>query len=536
VNKKTKTDLDALHECTLGAIRVTGLTRLKANETPPDIDCFSVVRGQQLKVIIAVKSRLPVKELVVTAESEFCESITARPIGSVKFPEAATYLPDPVLESTGTDVPANSTESYLLTMPIERQVAVGNHQVVLKFTSTTHKPAEKRFTINVLSLAFNESQELGNNIFWPHWDTLCHYYDIELWSETFWKMAELYLAEMKCGGMNSVMVSIVDDSFRYPLPECYYYLNDYPSMIKWRRNNDGTFSFDYIIYDRYVELNFKHGIDHEIECHAMLPCKCQKPLISYYDERLERQVSHETTYDSPDYIFAMESFLKDFLHHNRERKWADKITICPYDEPQDIESFKAVAELVKRCAPEFKISAAMSREIALEIEDTVDIATVSSVSLTPASCQELITQDFEARWYNCCNPAWGNFLFCCPLIDSYRTSWMTFANGLSGFLRWSIIDWTDNVWDNPAFNWPTGDMHLLYPGKHGPVSSLRWEAYKTGNDDLKIFLAAFATADKPLKHRLKQHLSELGVMTPLAESGWDIHSWREKLFAIAAFN
>lgn len=533
MSKITKTDVSGIDECTFEDIRVSGLIRLKANEKPPDIDSFSAVRGQQLKVIVAVRSRLPVRELIITAENSFLEPTIAIPLGSVKFPEAATYIPDPLRgDATVTNVPANSTESFLLTLPMLKHITDNELQVVLKFTSKTHKLTKKTFTVRVLDLKFDESQTLGNNIFWPHWDTLCRYYNIELWSERFWEMADKYLAEMKCGGMTSVMVSIIDDCFRYPLPECYYYLNDYPSMIKWRRTYAGTFTFDYTIYDQYVELNFKHGIDHEIECHAMLPCKCQKPLLSYYDERLNKQVSYETTYDSPDYIFAMESLLKDFLRHNREHQWEDKITICPYDEPQDIESFKAVAELVKRCAPEFKISAAMSREIALAVEDTVDIATVSSVSLTPVSCQELIMQKIEARWYNCCNPPWGNFLFCSPLIDSYRISWMTFANGLSGFLRWSIIDWTDNVWDTPAFNWPTGDMHLLYPGKHGPLSSLRWEAYKTGNDDLKIFIAAFRTADESLKHKLKQHLDKLGIMAPFTESNCNIHAWREKLFAI----
>ncbi len=43
------------------------------------------------------------------------------------------------------------------------------------------------------------------------------------------------------------------------------------TMIEWTRRRDGTFAFDYRVFDRYVEFASKCGITDAITCYSMIP-------------------------------------------------------------------------------------------------------------------------------------------------------------------------------------------------------------------------------------------------------------------------
>lgn len=59
------------------------------------------------------------------------------------------------------------------------------------------------------------------------------------------------------------------------------------------------------------------------------------------------------------------------------------------------------------------------------------------------------------------------------------------------FLRWSYNDWGDDPYLHPEYTpWPTGDVHFVYPGHKGPVSSLRWEQLREGIQDYELAMLA----------------------------------------------
>lgn len=497
-----KTDVALWRECRLEELKITLLSRVRMNEMPEEQSSMLAVAGTSFSCVAAVRHRLPVKGLrlriVGAVEGR------ANPVLNVVFPEQATLLPDVISGNPEVDVPGNTTQIFLLRFELPANQSPGEYEITVTAESETHSPLTRSFVLQVLPPVQGNVRE-SKVVFWPHWETFCHYLKLELWSEAFWTAAEAYLKEMAAGGMNVIMASICHDPFRYPLPPEYYEFNHYPAMVRWHKD-DGKWHFDYAIYDRYVELNMRLGIDREIECHSLLPCKCQDPVLTYYDEN-GRMVQLETTCDSAKYREAWTAFLTDFVAHNRERGWADKLTICPYDEPQDRESFRSVARLAKSVAPELRITAAITAEKAFELAGTIDIATIHLESDYNSDAVTALRQaGVEVRWYNCCEPAWGNTLFNCSLADSYRIGWMTEAGGYGGYLRWAVIDWPEQVYSNPGFNWPTGDTYLLYPEAAAPVESLRWHAYKQGLQDLKI-IAALPEA--------RELLAEYGIGAPL---------------------
>ncbi|MDD3927262.1 MAG: DUF4091 domain-containing protein [bacterium] len=527
------TDLSIRRTCKLRTGVITGLARHRTDYRPEyqGVPCFKVASGQKLSAVVAVRDRFPIKGLTVNAEIANGLPVSVSALGLLNFPEEATHLPDPLLESGKCDVSANSTMTYILQMMIPEDTSPGRYRGSAHILADSHEGMDLEFDVDILPGTLRSTPYAPKINFWPNWTVFCRTYDLELWSTEFWSLAEKFLAELATGGMNVITVAVLEDAFRYPLPPEYYHMNAWPSMIRWIRHADGNYRFDYDIYDRYVELNMRLGINAEIECHSMLPCKMQTPWLTYYDEKEGRTVSYETDYTADDYLHAWEAFLADFAEHNRRRGWLDKITICPYDEPQDIPSFRMVADIVRRVAPEMRVTAAIMAEKAWEGRDALDIVTFNPDYYDAGIHRRLEEEGKEVRWYNCCAPMWGNTLLHCPLSDAYRIPWITVANSFKGYLRWSAFNWTDEPWTDPAFNWPTGDTYLLYPGKDGPVTGLRWEAYKMGLSDLHLLLSALEEASPDKRCRLQEHLRDVGRFSPV-EGPQDLQAWRDKLYDI----
>lgn len=536
--KEMKTDLTPMKTRSLrGRLRITEFQRLRAGDwadVAPITEPVPALPDQTVLLLAAVRDRFPIEGLSIEVNADRGATVTAAPIGLVHFPEQSTHLPDPVLEQPTCDVAANTTQTFLLKIELPADAEVGTCNVTVTARSRSHGEAVEAVRIDIGSvphLAARDPRPAPRINFWPHWTSFCRYYKLELWSEPFWHMAQRYLREMAAGGANVVTANIVEDPFRYPLPPELYHFNHFPGMVGWVRRRDGRFGFDYAVYDRYVEANFAAGIDQEIECHAMLPCKMQKPWLDYFDEVAGKRVQVETSHDAPDYREAWSQFFASFTEHNRRRGWLEKLTLCIYDEPQDEHSFRSAAQLARRCAPDLRITAAIPPQVALRLTDVLDIATLNAGEFSAEAAAQLRAAGLEVRWYNCCHPAWANTLFVSPLSDAYRLAWITAAQQLGGYLRWSIVDWTDDPWRDPAFNWPTGDTCLLYPGERGPATSLRWDAYKLGLADLRLLHAARAAAAPASRAQLDAHLHEVGAMAP-TPSPTCIARWRRRLHAL----
>src|SRR2546430_8711699 len=56
----------------------------------------------------------------------------------------------------------------------------------------------------------------------------------------------------------------------------------------------------------------------------------------------------------------------------------------------------------------------------------------------------------------------------------------------SGFLHWGLNQWPSDLDPNKGLFAP-GDDFIVYPGRDGPRSSLRWEAFRDGVEDHALF-------------------------------------------------
>ena len=72
--------------------------------------------------------------------------------------------------------------------------------------------------------------------------------------------------------------------------------------------------------------------------------------------------------------------------------------------------------------------------------------------------------------------------------------WIAWKYNLSGYTRWAVNAFPDDVWKQPNFKWHSGDMYFQYPGEKGPLDGMRWELLRQGIQDYEALRIAHEMA------------------------------------------
>ncbi len=202
-----------------------------------------------------------------------------------------------------------------------------------------------------------------------------------------------------------------------------------------------------------------------------------------------------------------EAFLRELLPalvaHLREKGWLDRYFQHQADEPvpANADSYRALAELVRRFAPELKrLDATMGDE---SLVGTVDIwcPQAHEAEKEAAFFRSRQAAGEEVWHYTCLAPngAYPNRFLNQPLIAARVLHWFNYRGGLTGYLHWGFNYW--GGWRTPRTPWcdtetttvigqnqlPAGDTHLVYPGPGGrPLDSLRHEMVLEGVQDYEL--------------------------------------------------
>ena len=121
---------------------------------------------------------------------------------------------------------------------------------------------------------------------------------------------------------------------------------------------------------------------------------------------------------------------------------------------------------------------------------------------------ELHAEGKQAWWYICCSPAYPrlNVGIEHPPAEPRLISWQQYAEGCDGVFNWSINYWhrrrlfddSDPYFDKWDFgrgmSGMSGDGLMIYPGKSGPVPSLRLANVRDGVQDYEMMKLAEAVA------------------------------------------
>lgn len=239
-------------------------------------------------------------------------------------------------------------------------------------------------------------------------------------------------------------------------------------MIRWTLHADGSWSYDYTIFDRWVEMMFSLGIDKMINCYSMVPWNCE---LEYYDEAKGATITVVANPGTEVFTTMWRPFLMDFKAHLAAKGWLSKTNIA-MDE-RSPEAMDAAVELLAECAPEMGFAIADMHQSYKRYLNMRDVCVAQEQPADHADILSRRAEGFNTTFYICCNPAFPNTFTASEPFEAELLGWYGLACDYDGMLRWAYNSWpADPATDSRYGNWTSGDTFLIYPYAR---SSVRFE-------------------------------------------------------------
>lgn len=365
-------------------------------------------------------------------------------------------------------VGADSVQPVWISLRVKPETPAGIYKGFVLVAAD--KPLMLPVTLTVLDRTLPAPADWSYQLdLWQHPAAIARVHKTNLWSDAHFKAMKPYYQMLAGAGQKAITASIVNE------PWGHQTYDDYPSLVQWTRKKDGTWSFDYSLFDKYVQFTMDCGINKWIHCYSMVPWKV---AFNYFDESTGRDTVFTEAIGTDAYNRFWTPMLTDFTRHLKEKGWFNITAIAMDERPMD--AMKAVIGLLKKIDPQWKVTLAGDYHPEIE-KDIFDYCLASAQHFPPEVQQRRRAEGKLSTWYTCCTEKYPNGFTFSPPDEHVWMGWYTAAQGLDGYLRWAFNSWTRNPMTDSRFTaWPAGDTYQVYPG---PLSSIRFEKMIEGIQD-----------------------------------------------------
>ncbi|WP_432708325.1 glycoside hydrolase domain-containing protein [Pedobacter sp.] len=371
---------------------------------------------------------------------------------------------------TALSIAKNNTQPVWLSVTVPANTLPGNYKGTFKIKAD--REYKMPFSIVVLDKMLPPASKWAYDLdLWQHPAAIARVHNVTLWSPEHFDAMEKYYKMLAGAGQKTITASIVNE------PWGHQTYDDYPSLIKWTKKKDGRWTYDYSLFDKYVQFVMQCGITERINCYSMVPWKI---AFTYFDENLQKEVVFEEAIGTPAYNAFWKTMLVDFTRHLKQKGWFDKTYIAMDERP--MKAMQAVIKLLKETDKDWKI--ALAGDYHPEIENDIDTYCIASKFQFPAATLQKRQQAGKlSTWYTCCVEPYPNAFTFSPPAEGIWIGWYTASKNMNGYLRWAYNSWTKNPMEDSRFiTWPAGDTYMVYPG---PFSSIRFEKIVEGAQDFE---------------------------------------------------
>lgn len=366
---------------------------------------------------------------------------------------------------------ARSTQPVWLNIRVPQDARPGTYQGTLTVSGKNLPATSLQIKLQVLNRTLPSPQQWELNLdLWQNPYAVARYYQVPLWSKAHFDAMRPIMKMLADAGQYAITASIMHKPWNGQTED------HYDSMVTRIKKIDGTWKYDYAVFDKWVEFMMNDvGINRLISCYTLIPWKLQ---FDYYDEATNRIQFIETKPGDAAYAEYWGSFLKDFSKHLRQKGWFEKTAISMDERP--MEAMRAAIKVIKDADPEFKIT--LAGNLHPEIQADLFYLSIPYGHKYPADIlAQRAAKGQISTYYTCCSEAFPNtFTFSAP-AEAAWTAIHAVAGNYEGYLRWAVNSWTaDPLRDSRFRTWAAGDTYSIYPG---PRSSIRFERLIEGLQD-----------------------------------------------------
>jgi len=402
--------------------------------------------------------------------------------------KAPCELPDPLLPlPEEIKLKPGYTQAIWLTVYVPRQASPGLYQGKITIQAGNTKTFIP-ISLKVLNIPMpiHRPLHLTNHF---RAENIAKYHNVKMWSEEHWQLLDVYAQDMGKHGQDTIMTPL--------------------ELVDIWQEKDGELTFDYNRFDRWIKTFDKYGVAKLIELGHVGARKKEDEFetspMTLKDFKVNVRHGAEKRKFTKEKKITM--LLASIQNHLLEKGWLSRAIIHIADEPtpSNLESWKKISRFVHKVVPKIpRIDAIHVRDCGEELE--IYCPELGYFDQWYDHFSQLQKAGKIKLWfYTCCNPTglYANRFIDYKLIKTRLLHWMNYLYDACGYLHWGLNSWKGDPYDFSQLksDLPPGDRWIIYPGKHGPNSSIRWETLRDGVEDFQLLWILEQVQIKAAKHR-----------------------------------
>lgn len=391
-------------------------------------------------------------------------------MGEVEFKGETSLRPDRLIKIEEMQVPARTVRPVWITVNIPRDAAPGKYKGSIT-ANCDGKVMTLPFSLEVSKKVLPEPKDWKFHLdLWQNPYAVARYFNVPLWSKEHFDCMRPIMEHLASAGQKVITTSIFQHPWNSQTED------PFESMVGKFKGLDGTWRYDYTVFDRWVEFMMSCGITQQIDCYSILPWHL---TFEYFDSALNCTVTKKMEPGSKEYEDYLLPFLTDFAKHLKAKGWFEKTCIAMDERPKDL--LEHAYAIVYKAEKNFKIEGAVNYFGPEVAERMYDISFLfREALLTPEQLSSHLAKGNKVTIYTCCNPQRPNTFIDSNPSESAFLGWFVASVGYSGYLRWAYNSWVKDPCVDARFRtWRAGDCYLVYPDG----TSIRMERLIEGIQD-----------------------------------------------------
>lgn len=419
---------------------------------------------------------------------------------------ASSLSPDMLDNLNSFDLEAKKVRPVWVTLRIPEDAKPGYYTAKVQVKAAEVPTQELNLSLHVIDKLLPKPSEWTYHLDqWQHPSAVARVEGLEMWSEEHFKALKPQMQMLADVGQKVITATLNKDPWNVQT------FDPYADMIIWTKQKDGSWKYDYSVFDKWVQFMLDLGVNKMINCYSIIPWNNE---IHYNDETSGELVNVEAKPGTPIFEQLWTPFLEDFVEHLRGKGWLEKTNIAIDERTR--EEVDGALTLLQKVSPELGVSYADNQRTYRRYPNSDDVSIAMGHPFSEKDLKDRQSRGLNTTFYIYCGNAFPNqFTFSDP-AESVLVAWFAEAANFDGMLRWAFNSWVENpLLDSRFRTWPAGDTYIVYPNAR---SSIRYERLLEGLQDyakIQVVKRALENkGDQANLDRLETAIQKLKITKP----------------------
>jgi hypothetical protein len=159
------------------------------------------------------------------------------------------------------DMDAKSVRPVWITVNVPDSAVAGTYKGDIKVYARGKQPETLQIELEVSSKTLPPASQWKYHLdLWQHPSAVARAQNLKLWSDEHFEAMRPLMKMLADAGQKVITATLNKDPWNH---QCY---DAYEDMIVWIKNEDGSWTYDYTVFDRWINFMINIGIKNMINC------------------------------------------------------------------------------------------------------------------------------------------------------------------------------------------------------------------------------------------------------------------------------